>query len=174
MGHDKPEGAGNCGPDPVLVEAELTRLCARWRSATEEVSGTVPDDQLRALMIFDDSGALSAGRLAAALGVSRLAASRLCNGMAAAGLLRFELVADAGREITLAATATGNRLAGWIRGRRRAVLAQELRSMSADGRRALALGLSELAVRPVRPRRDAAFQISPNRRSPASPRPGTM
>ena len=65
--------------------------------------------------------------------------------MSAAGLLRCELAAGACREVTHAATTAGQRLAGWIRGRRRAVLARELKSMSADGRRALARGLSELA-----------------------------
>lgn len=75
--------------------------------------------------------------------------------MAAAGLLRRELAAGTRLEITLAATAAGQKLAGWIRGRRRAVLAHALGSMSADGRQALVRGLSELAVRQGMPRRDA-------------------
>jgi DNA-binding MarR family transcriptional regulator len=154
LGRDTAQDAGDCGPDAALVEAELTRLWARWQSATEEIGGTVPGDQLRALLIIDESGVLPAGRLAAALGVSRAGASRLCDRMAAAGLLRCELAAGACREVTLAATAAGQRLAVWVRGRRRAVLAHELGSMSADGRRALARGLSELAGRPVGPWRD--------------------
>lgn len=154
MGRDTAQDAGDGGPDAEMVEAELTRLWARWQSATEEIGGTVPGDQLRALLIIDESGALPAGRLAAALGVSRSGASRLCDRMAAAGLLRREIAAGACREVTLAATAAGQRLAGWVRGRRRAVLAHELGSMSADGRRALARGLGELAGRPVRPWRD--------------------
>ncbi len=141
-----PDG-GDCGPDAAFVEAEFTRLWARLERAIEELGGMVPASQLRALLIIDDSGALPPSRLAAALGISQSDASRLCDRMAAAGLLRRELVAGTRREITLAATAAGQRLAGWIRGRRRAVLARELGSMSADGRQALARGLGELAVR---------------------------
>jgi DNA-binding MarR family transcriptional regulator len=143
----------NYGPDAPLVEAELTRLWARWQSAIEELGGTVPANQLRALLIINDSGALPPGRLAAALGISPPGASRLSDRMVAAGLLRCELAAGTRPEITLAATTAGQRLAGWIGGRRRAVLSRELGSMSADGRRALARGLGELAVRQVRPRR---------------------
>jgi DNA-binding MarR family transcriptional regulator len=146
---------GDCRPDAAFVEAEFTRLWASMERAVDELGGTVPASQLRALLIIDDSGVLPPSRLAAALGISPSGAGRLCDRMAAAGLLRREQAAGTRREITLAATAAGQRLAGWIRGRRRAVLAHELGSMSADGRQALARGLSELAVRQVMPRRDA-------------------
>jgi DNA-binding MarR family transcriptional regulator len=136
---------GDCGPDAAFVEAEFTRLWTRLERAIEEVDGTVPASQLRALLIIDDSGVLPASRLATALGISQSGVGRLCDRMAAAGLLRRDLAAGTRREITLAATAAGQRLAGWIRGRRRAVLAYELRSMSAAGRQALARGLGELA-----------------------------
>ena len=53
-----------------------------------------------------------------------------------------------------AVTETGQRLVGWIRERRRAVLAHELESVTADGRQALAPSLSELAGHPVMPPRD--------------------
>jgi DNA-binding MarR family transcriptional regulator len=144
--HDIAQDGRDCGPEAAFVEAEFTRLWARLERAIEELGGTVPASQLRALLIIDDSGVLPPSRLAAALGISPSGASRLCDRMAAAGLLRREQAAGTRREITLAATAAGQRLAGWIRGRRRAVLAHELGSMSADGRRALARGLGELAV----------------------------
>jgi DNA-binding MarR family transcriptional regulator len=140
------QDGGDCGPDAAFVEAEFTRLWARLERAVEELGGAVPASQLRALLIIDDSGVLPPSRLAAALGISPSGAGRLCDRMTAAGLLRRELAAGTRREITLAATAAGERLAGWIRGRRRAVLARQLRSMSADGRRALAQGLSELTA----------------------------
>ena len=147
MERDIAQDGGDCGPDAAFVEAEFTRLWARLERAVEELGGTVPASQLRALLIIDDSGVLPPRRLAAALGISPSGVGRLCDRMAAAGLLRREQAAGTRREITLAATAAGQRLAGWIRGRRRAVLAHELGSMSADGRQALARGLSELAVR---------------------------
>jgi DNA-binding MarR family transcriptional regulator len=154
LGRDIARDTAENWPDVVFVETEFTRLWARWESAVEELGGAVPANQLRALLIIDDSGVLPTSQLAAALGTSQSVASRLCDRMAAAGLLRCELAAGTRPGITLAATVAGQRLAGWIRGRRRAVLARDLGSMSADGRRALARGLSELAVRQVRPRRD--------------------
>jgi DNA-binding MarR family transcriptional regulator len=153
--HDRVQDGADCGPDPAFVEAEFSRLWGRLERATDELSGTVPASQLRALLIIDDSGVLPPSRLAAALGMSQSGVGRLCDRMAAAGLLRrSELAAGTRREITLAATAAGQRLAGWIRGRRRAVLARELGSMSAAGRQALARGLGELAA--VRPKVSAS------------------
>jgi DNA-binding MarR family transcriptional regulator len=146
---------GACGPDVVLAEAEFTRLWASWERAVEELGGTVPAGQLRALLIIDDSGVLPPGRLAAALGISLSGAGRLCDRMAAAGLLRCESAAGTRPEVTLAATAAGQRLACWIRGRRRAVLAHALGSMSAEGHQALVRGLGELAFGQGMPRRDA-------------------
>jgi DNA-binding MarR family transcriptional regulator len=128
------------GPDVALVEAEFTRLWASWECAVEEIGGTVPP-----------------GRLAAAMGISLSGASRLYDRMAAAGLLRCEPAAGTRPEVTLAPTIAGQRLAGWIRGRRRAVLAHALGSMSADGRQALVRGLGELAARQGTPKRDSTF-----------------
>jgi DNA-binding MarR family transcriptional regulator len=145
------------GPDVALVEAEFTRLWASWECAVEEIGGTVPAGQLRALLIIDDSGVLPPGRLAAAMGISLSGASRLYDRMAAAGLLRCEPAAGTRPEVTLAPTIAGQRLAGWIRGRRRAVLAHALGSMSADGRQALVRGLGELAARQGTPKRDSTF-----------------
>ena len=144
MGRDTAHEAGDGRPDAACVEAEITRLQERWDSAIGELGTSVPVNQLRALLIIDDSGALSPSRLAALLGMAMPAVSSLCDRMAASGLLRLKLAAETRREITLATTAAGQRLAVWIRGRRRALLAHELGSMSADGRRALARGLGEL------------------------------
>jgi DNA-binding MarR family transcriptional regulator len=139
------QDGGASGRDVAFVEAKLTRVWARWERALSELGGTVPACELRALLIIDDSGALPPGRLAAALGISPSGANRLGNHMAAAGLLKWESAPGARLGVALAVTGAGRRLAEWIRERRRAVLARELRCMSADGRQALARGLSELA-----------------------------
>lgn len=136
--------ARGCGPDAALVEAEFTRLWARWERAIEELGGAIPARELRALLIIVDSGVLPPGRLAVALGISLSGVGRLYDRMAAAGLLRREL--SAGTRLEITASAAGKKLAGWIRGRRRAVLAQALGSMSADGRQALIRGLTELVI----------------------------
>jgi len=142
LGRDTAHEAGDGRPDAAFVEAEITRLQERWDSAIGELGTAVPVNQLRALLIIDDSGALSPSRLAAVLGMAMPAVSSLCDRMAASGLLRP--AAQTRREITLATTAAGKRLVLWIRARRRALLAHELASMSAEGRRALARGLGEL------------------------------
>jgi hypothetical protein len=111
LGRDIPQD-GDDWPDVAFVEADLARLWARWARAIEELGGAVPANQLRALLIIDDSGVLPASRLAAALGTSLFGARRLCDRMTASGLLRHELAAGTSREITLAATAAGHRLAG--------------------------------------------------------------
>jgi len=138
---DIPQGAGQ---DVTSMEAALTRVWARWERAVEQLGGAVPATQLRALLIIDDSGPLLPGQLAMALGTSVSGASRLSDRMTAAGLLGSGL----------AITETGQRLASWIRERRRAVLIHELKSMSADGHQALACGLSELAGHQLMPPRD--------------------
>jgi DNA-binding MarR family transcriptional regulator len=142
---DIPQDAGGSGQDAALAEAVFTRVWARWERAIEQLGDTIPATQLRALLMIDDSGPLTPGRLAMALGISPSGASRLSDRMAAAGLLGSELAAGRPVEITLAITETGRRLAVWIRERRRAVLAHELELMSADGRQALTRALSELA-----------------------------
>lgn len=154
MERDIPQDAGDLGQDAGLMEAVFTRVWARWERAIEQLGGTVPATQLRALLMIDDSGPLTPGALAMALGISPSGASRLSDRMAAAGLLGSGLAAGRPVEITLAITETGRRLAGWIRERRGAVFAHELESMSADGRQALARGLSELAGHSVKSPRD--------------------
>jgi DNA-binding MarR family transcriptional regulator len=142
LGQDIPQGAGQ---GVTSMEAALTRVWARWERAIEQLGGAVPATQLRALLIIDDSGPLLPGQLASALGTSVSGASRLSDRMTAAGLLGSELAVGSPLEIRLAITEAGQRLASWIRERRRAVLTHELESMSADGHQALARGLSELA-----------------------------
>jgi hypothetical protein len=59
------QDAGECGLDAAFAEAEFTRLWARLERAVDELGGTVPASQLRALLIIDDSGVLPPSRLAA-------------------------------------------------------------------------------------------------------------
>ena len=114
--------------------------------AVEELGCAVPAAQVRALLIIDQAGGLNLERLARALGGSAAATSKLCERMEAAGLLTGARAAAGRREIMLLMTGSGRRMAGWVRGQRRAVVGQVLRSMSPDGRQALARGLRELAA----------------------------
>lgn len=146
MEPDITPGSGDGQLDVASAEAGFTALSEIWETAVEELACTVPAAQVRALLIIDRAGGLNIDRLAMALGGSASATSRLCDRMEMAGLLTRERAAAGRREIMLLVTGSGRRLAGWVRGRRRAVVGQVLRSMSPAGREALARGLREVAT----------------------------
>jgi DNA-binding MarR family transcriptional regulator len=138
--------SGSDEPDIDSAESGLAVLLEACERAVEEIGPTVPPAQLRALLIIDKGGSLNLNRLAALLGASASAASRLLDRMQAAGLVTRDRAAASRREIVVVPTESGRRLAEWVRGRRRAALAKLLEGMSADGRQALARGLRELVV----------------------------
>jgi DNA-binding MarR family transcriptional regulator len=131
--------------DVSSAETGLTVLLEACERAVEELGSAVPPAQMRALMIIDRTGSLNLSRLAAALGASASATSRLCDRMQAAGLLTRDRAAASRREIVLLPTESGRRLAQWVQGRRRAALSDVLQTMSPDGREALVQGLNEIA-----------------------------
>jgi DNA-binding MarR family transcriptional regulator len=128
------------------MERGLTVLLNACERAVEGIGSSVPSVQLRALLIIDQMGSLNLNQLASGLGASASASSRLCDRMAAAGLLTRERAAGSRREIVLVLTESGRRLAGWVREQRRAALDELLQAMGADGREALVRGLQELAA----------------------------
>jgi DNA-binding MarR family transcriptional regulator len=131
--------------DVNSAETGLTVLLEACERAVEELGSAVPPAQMRALVIIDRTGSLNLSRLAAALGASASATSRLCDRMQAAGLLTRDRAAASRREIVLLPTESGRRLAQWVQGRRRAALSDVLQTMSPDGREALVQGLNEIA-----------------------------
>ncbi len=135
---------GGPGLDVGMVEAALIEVWARWERVLEGLGGAVPAGQLRALLVIDASGDLPVARLAEALGVSGSGASRLCDGLEAAGLVAWDLAGSSDQAFVLAVTEAGQRLAGWVREQRHGDLARGLESMSAEGRQALGRGLREL------------------------------
>jgi DNA-binding MarR family transcriptional regulator len=128
------------------MERGLTVLLNACERAVEGIGSSVPSVQLRALLIIDQMGSLNLNQLASGLGASASASSRLCDRMAAAGLLTRERAAGSRREIVLVLTESGRRLAGWVREQRRAALDELLQAIGADGREALVRGLQELAA----------------------------
>lgn len=128
------------------MERGLTTLLEACERAVEGIGSSVPSVQLRALLIIDQAGALNLNQLALGLGASASASSRLCDRMAAAGLLTRERAAGSRREIVLVLTESGRRLALWVREQRRAALDKLLGAMGADGQEALVRGLRELAA----------------------------
>ena len=126
------------------AEAGLSVLLEAWQRAIEELGAMVPPAQVRALLIIEAADDLNVTGLARLLGVSPSATSRLCDRLAAAGLLARLPAAASRREILLQLTESGQRVAGWIREQRRAALIRVLEEISPDGRAVLARGLSEV------------------------------
>jgi DNA-binding MarR family transcriptional regulator len=132
--------------DAGSAERGLTALVEAAERAVEKISSSVPPAQLRALLIIDRVGSLNLNKLAAQVGASASATSRLCDRMEVAGLLTRDRAVGSRREIVLLLTESGRRLAEWVREQRRAALSELLQAMSPDGREALVRGLGELAT----------------------------
>ncbi|MGP7999871.1 MAG: MarR family winged helix-turn-helix transcriptional regulator [Streptosporangiaceae bacterium] len=139
-------GAGYSQVDASSAERGLTALVEAAERAVEKISSSVPPAQLRALLIIDRVGSLNLNKLAAQVGASASATSRLCDRMEIAGLLTRDRAVGSRREIVLLLTESGHRLAEWVREQRRTALSDLLRAMSPEGREALVRGLSELAT----------------------------
>lgn len=139
-------GTGRSQLDASSAERGLTALVEAAERAVEKISSSVPPAQLRALLIIDRVGSLNLNKLAAQVGASASATSRLCDRMEVAGLLTRDRAVGSRREIVLLLTESGRRLAEWVRDQRRAALAELLQAMSPEGREALVRGLGELAT----------------------------
>jgi DNA-binding MarR family transcriptional regulator len=143
------DGSARPGVAPAdleRAEAGLSALLEAWQRAIEELGAMVPPAQVRALLIIEATDDLNLTGLARLLGASPSATSRLCDRLAAAGLLARLPAAASRREILLRLTESGRRLAAWVREQRRQALIQVLEHISPDGRADLARGLSEVPL----------------------------
>lgn len=146
-------------PSPVQqarqVERDAQPLMAVFLQALSGVEGRVSPAQLRVLTVLRDRGPLNLGDLAAALGVRPSSATRLCDRLAAAGLLLREVAPHSRREIVLSLSRPGRDLLAELehcRGDRiRAVLEQ----MGEGERAALVAGLAAFARAAEAPPADA-------------------
>ena len=146
LDRDGSQRPGVAPADLDRAEAGLSALLEAWQRAIEELGAMLPPAQVRALLIIEANGDLNVTSLARLLGASPSATSRLCDRLAAAGLLaRLPAVASR-REIMLRLTESGQRLAAWIREQRRAALLRVLEEISPDGRADLARGLGEVPL----------------------------
>jgi DNA-binding MarR family transcriptional regulator len=144
LNRNGPQRPGVAPADLDRAEAGLAVLLEAWQRAIEELGAMVPPGQVRALLIIEAAGDLNVTGLARLLGASPSATSRLCDRLAAAGLLARLPAAASRREILLQLTGSGQRLAAWIREQRGAALLRVLEEISPDGRADLARGLSEV------------------------------
>ncbi len=154
---ERPEGTP---ADLQRAEAGLAVLLEAWQRAIEELGAMLPPAQVRALLVIGAAEDLNVTGLARVLGTSPSAASRLCDRLAAAGLL-VRVPAASRREILLRLTGSGQRLAAWIRDQREAALVRVLEAISPDGRADLVRGLSELPREPDPSRRGGPGPVDP-------------
>lgn len=91
-----------------LVEA-VENLVTLWFAAVEEVRPRLPPRQLRALRAVSRRPALNLTALAEQLHIGLPTASRLCDRLEAAGLLRRRVRPGNRREVHLEVTAEGRR-----------------------------------------------------------------
>ena len=138
---------GAAPADLECAEAGLSVLIETWQRAIEELGAMLPPAQVRALLAIESTDGLNVTGLARILCASPSATSRLCDRLVAAGLVTRLPAAASRREIRLELTQSGQRLTAWIRDQRHAALIRVLETISADGRAALARGLSELSPR---------------------------
>ncbi|MGW5050077.1 MarR family transcriptional regulator [Actinokineospora sp. NPDC004072] len=135
------------GPDEVAeIEAAALALGLVLTRANTAIYPKVPALQLRALHFAESAEPLTLTRLAALLNVLPSSASRLCDRLESAGLLRRRPGEQDRREVELLVTDEGHALLTRLRHDRRADLGRVLSNMTADGRAALLTGLREFTA----------------------------
>lgn len=127
--------------DSVLLQAEA--LVLLWERAEDWVVPRVPPSQLRVLTVLDRGGPMNLSALAHELGAIPSSASRLCDRLAAAGLLHREVSAGSRREVTLTISRQGRARLEAFAAVRRADFANVLELMSPAARANLVDGLTE-------------------------------
>ncbi|MFF7250244.1 MarR family winged helix-turn-helix transcriptional regulator [Embleya sp. NPDC008237] len=122
--------------------ADAARALVRlWSRSPETVSPRLSPSQLRALQAVDKLPGINLTRLAVEMGAALPAASRLCDRLAAAGLLERIRAPANRREVMLAVTGAGLRLLDEVAERRRADLLEVLETMPVESRVELVRGL---------------------------------
>ena len=117
-------------------------LDAAWQGSRIDVSPT----QFRVLTIIDRNPGTNLNGLAAALDVVPSSASRLCDRLAATGMLRRVTDPRDRREVQLTLTATAQRLLDELRQRRRQAIEVVLARMPAAAQEELVRSLAAFAV----------------------------
>jgi DNA-binding MarR family transcriptional regulator len=141
-GDHRARGPGD-GPEAVAsqIADAVDTLTALWSVAAQEASLRLSPHQLRALRTVEAEPGLNLTALADGLDIGLPTASRLCDRLAAAGLLERAPHPDTRREVQLRLTAHGHHVLGDVAGRRAQALATALAAMEPAERAALSRGL---------------------------------
>ncbi|WP_436985231.1 MarR family winged helix-turn-helix transcriptional regulator [Streptomyces sp. enrichment culture] len=148
------------GDGPEAVAAQITEavesLTALWSVAAQDASLRLSAHQLRALHTLQAAPGLNLTALADRLDIGLPTASRLCDRLAAAGLLERAPHPGTRREVQLRLTAHGRHVLRDVAARRAQALTAALEAMEPPERAALSRGLRSLlaARRTAAPRAD--------------------
>lgn len=134
-----------CEQEAVAREGEVARqvtdavesLVTLWFSAVEDVSPRLPARQIRALRVVRRRPELNLTALAEHLEIGLPTASRMCDRLEAAGLLRRTVQPVDRREVQLVVTAHGDRYLSDVTDRLSAYLGAALGALSPGQRTAL-------------------------------------
>ena len=141
-----PDPSGRDDDQLDSLDAGLAAVLLVWSRAQEGLGTRVSPSQLRALLVVDRHGEINVNGLAVELGAVPSSASRLCDRLAAAGLLRRESSPHSRRAVLLRLTGDGQRLLAELAAARRADLAEVLARMSPAGRAGLLAGVAEFGA----------------------------
>ncbi|MFD8231024.1 MarR family winged helix-turn-helix transcriptional regulator [Streptomyces sp. NPDC059696] len=141
-GNHRARGPGE-GPEAVAAQIAdaVESLVALWSVAAQEASLRLSPHQLRALRTVQAAPGLNLTALADGLDIGLPTASRLCDRLAAAGLLERAPHPDTRREVQLWLTTHGHHVLGEVAGRRVQALTAALAAMKPAERAALSRGL---------------------------------
>ncbi|MEW2808223.1 MarR family transcriptional regulator [Streptomyces massasporeus] len=141
-GNHRARGPGD-GPEAVAsqIADAVESLTALWSFAAQGASLRLSLHQLRALRTVQAAPGLNLTALAESLDIGLPTASRLCDRLAAAGLLERTPHPDTRREVQLRLTAHGQHVLVDVAGRRAQALATALAAMKPAERAALSKGL---------------------------------
>lgn len=137
----------------VLVASQaLVAIAAR---SLDDLEDDITLPQYRALVVLATRGPSSLSGLAAAVGVHRSSAHRLCNRLIDTGLIDRTASETSGREVTLALTSSGGRLVRRVLDQRRSDIARVVQAMSPDQRRHAVEGFIAFAAAAGEPSRES-------------------
>ncbi|MFF3334014.1 MarR family winged helix-turn-helix transcriptional regulator [Streptomyces sp. NPDC002888] len=141
-GDERVRGSGD-GAEAVALEIAdaVESLTNLWALAAQQAALRLSPHQLRALRALESSPGLNLTALAERLETGLPTASRLCDRLAAAGLLERALHPERRREVRLALTPHGRNVLGEIAERRAQALATALAQMGPAERAALHRGM---------------------------------
>jgi DNA-binding MarR family transcriptional regulator len=141
-GNHRAKGPGE-GPEAVAAQIAdaVESLAELWSIAAQEASLRLSPHQLRALRTVQAAPGLNLTALADGLDIGLPTASRLCDRLAAAGLLERAPHPDTRREVQLWLTSHGQHVLCEVAGRRAQALATALAAMEPAERIELSRGL---------------------------------